>query len=284
MNLELIIDKNRVRQAFSRQAPLYEENASLQKDVAQRLISLICLTPHACPESRSFLRQAQDERHRRGSRLTAIDIGIGTGFATKEFLSRFPKTSIFGCDIAWGMLKEAGMTGAVLAEADAEHLPYKDETFDYAFSSLALQWTNLHNSVNESFRILKPDGMFYFSTFGGKTLLELADSYSSAWRSMGIQEMPKTMRFESSQNVKTLLESAGFKVVMVKTDLIKSYYQSPEALLRSLKAIGAGNPSKEFQPSRTLLNNTFRIYKDRYGDKDGIAATFEVVYASGIKI
>lgn len=267
MNLEMIIDKSRVRQSFSRQAPVYDDNAPLQKEVAKRLISLVSprLTRH-------------------DSQFTALDIGIGTGFATKEFLSRLPKASAFGCDIAWGMLKEAGIAGAVLTEADAEHLPYKDETFDLAFSSLALQWTNLHNSVNESFRILKLDGMFYFSTFGEKTLIELADSYSSAWRSMEIEGMPKTMKFESSEKVKPLMESAGFKDVMVKTDLIKSRYQSPEALLRSLKAIGAGNPSKEFHPSRTLLNNTFSVYKDRYEDKDGITATFEVVYAYGVKI
>ncbi|MDO8446739.1 MAG: methyltransferase domain-containing protein [Deltaproteobacteria bacterium] len=267
MNLEVAINKNRVRQAFSRQAPFYEGNARLQKEVAGKLVSLFPLQ----------LRTPNSE-------LRTLDIGIGTGFATKEFSSRFPKTSSFGCDIAWGMLKEAGMTGAVLAEADAEHLPYKDETFDLAFSSLAFQWTNLHNSVNEAFRILKPDGMFYFSTFGEKTLMELADSYSSAWRSIGIEGMPKMMRFESSKDVKTLMEFTGFKNVEVKTALIKSRYQSPDALLRSLKAIGAGNPSKEFQPSRTLLNNIFRIYKDRYGDNDGITATFEVIYAWGVKI
>lgn len=266
MNLEVVIDKNKVRQAFSRQAPFYDGNAPLQKEVAEKLVSLIPLQ----------LRTPNSE-------LRTLDIGIGTGFATKEFSSRFPNTSVFGCDIAWGMLKEAGMTGAVLAEADAEHLPYKDEAFDLALSNLAFQWTNIHNSLNEAFRILKPDGMFYFSTFGEKTLIELADSYRSAGRSMGIEGMPKTMRFEPSKDVKTLMESTGFKDVEVKTDLIKSRYQSPEALLRSLKAIGAGNPSREFQPSRTLLNNTFRIYKDRYGDNDGITATFEVVYASGVK-
>jgi len=272
MNLEVVIDKNRVRQAFSRQASLYEENASLQKDVAEKLISIIP------PLALRPLPQGEGWGEGR-----VLDIGIGTGFATKEFLSRFPKTSVFGCDIAWGMLKEAGMTGAVLTEADAEHLPYKDETVDLAFSSLALQWTNLHNSANESFRILKPDGMFYFSTFGEKTLIELGDSYSSAWRSMGIEGMPKTMRFEPSKDVKTLMESAGFKDVMVKTDLIKSRYQSPEALLRSLKAIGAGNHSKEFYPSRTLLHETFRKYMERYGNEEGIPATFEIVYAWGRK-
>lgn len=266
MNLEMVIDKSRIRKSFSRQAPVYEENAPLQKEVAKRLVSLIPLQ----------LRTPNSE-------LRTLDIGIGTGFATKEFLSRLPKASAFGCDISYGMLTEADKTGAILTEADAECLPYKSDTFDLAFSSLALQWTNLHNSVNESFRILKTDGMFYFSTFGEKTLIELADSYSSACYSTGIEVMPKTMKFISSEKVKTLMEAAGFKDVMVKSDLIKSRYQSPEALLRSLKAIGAGNPSKEFHPSRTLLNNTFRIYKDRYEDKDGITATFEVVYASGVK-
>ncbi|MEK7850860.1 MAG: methyltransferase domain-containing protein, partial [Deltaproteobacteria bacterium] len=272
MNLELVIDKNRVKQAFSRQAPLYEENAPLQKEVAKRLISLIAL-------SLIPLGQARRPFHRD---MTTLDIAIGTGLATKEFLSRFPKAGAFGCDIAWGMLKEAGMIGTVLVEADAEHLPYKNETFDLAFSSLAFQWTNLNNSVNEAFRVLKPDGMFYFSTFGEKTLGELIDSYSSAWHSMGMEVIPKTMEFESPQRVKTIMESAGFKDVEVKTDPISNSYRSPEALLRSLKTIGAGNPSKELHPSRTLLQKAFRIYEERYGSEKGVSATFEVVYAWGV--
>lgn len=273
MNLEAVIDKNRVRKAFSRQAPLYEENAPLQKEVAKRLISAISpFTFHPLPQGEGW------------GEGRVLDIAIGTGFATKEFLSRFPKAGAFGCDIAWGMLKEAGMTGAILVEADAEHLPYKNETFDLAFSSLAFQWTNLNNSVNEAFRVLKPDGMFYFSTFGEKTLRELIDSYSSAWHSMGIDGMPKTMKFESQQRVKILMEATGFKYVEVKTDPIISTYRSPETLLKSLRAIGAGNPSKEFHPSRALLQEAFRIYEERYGSEKGVSATFEVVYAWGVKI
>lgn len=266
MDLGTIIDKSRVRQAFSRQATVYEENAPLQKEVAEKLISILLpLASRLLPAPR------------------VIDIGIGTGFAAKEFSSGFPKAGMFGCDIAWGMLKEAVRTGAVLTEADAERLPYKSETFDLAFSSLAFQWTNLANSLAEAFRILRPNGLFCLSTFGEKTLKELADSYDSAWRSVGMEGTPKTMKFESSQKIKSLMESTGFKNVEVKTELINCRYHSPETLLRSLKAIGAGNPSRQFHPSRTLLNETFRIYKEIYGDEDGIPASFEVVYALGTK-
>lgn len=266
MNLEAVIDKNRVRQAFSRQAPVYEENAPLQKEVAEKLVSLISsqLTVH-------------------DSRFTALDIGMGTGFATKEFLSSFPTTKAFGCDIAWGMLAEAKKTMAILTEADVEYLPYKDNTFDLVFSSLAFQWTDLNSSLAEAARILKPRGNIFFATFGEKTLKELIDSYSSAWHSMGIEGTPKTMKFESSQRVNTLMKATGFKDVEVKTDPIINSYRSPELLLRSLKAIGAGNPSKEFHPSRTLLQKTFRIYEERYGIKEVIPATFEIVYARGVK-
>lgn len=266
MNLDVMVDKNRVKTSFSRQAPVYEENAPLQKEVAERLVSLISspFTVHHSP-------------------FIVLDIGIGTGFATKEFVARFPGTNVFGCDIAWGMLKEAGKTGAVLAEADAEHLPYKDKTFDLAFSSLALQWTSLDDSLSEAFRVLRPDGRFYFSTFGEKTLRELADSYNSALSSLKIGKAAKTMKFESPQRIKTIMEAAGFKDVRIESDNIKCNYISPEALLRSLKAIGAGNPSKEFHPSRFLLQETFRIYRERYGAEGGISATFEVVYVSGGK-
>src|SRR4030065_1232693 len=264
MNLETIIDKSRIRQAFSRQAHVYEENAPLQKLVAQRLISDIRLTSHISP-------------------LTALDIGIGTGFASKEFSKRFPNAGVFGCDISYGMLKEADKTGAILTEADAEHLPYKSDTFDLAFSSLAFQWTNLRDSINEAFRVLRPRGRIYFSTFGEKTLRELADSYNSALGLLNIGKAAGTMKFEASQRIKTIMESAGFKDVEVKTDFINENYSTPEALLRSLKAIGAGNRSREFHPSRTLLTEPFRVYRERYGNEEGVSATFEVIYVCGVK-
>jgi len=266
MNLEAIIDKSRIRQAFSRQAHVYEENAPMQKEVAEKLISLIPLQ----------LRTPNSE-------LRTLDIGIGTGFASKEFSKRFPIAGVFGCDISYGMLKEADKTGAILAEADAEHLPYKGDTFDLAFSSLAFQWTNLRDSINEAFRVLRPHGRIYFSTFGEKTLRELADSYNSALGLLNTGKAAGTMKFESSQRIKTVMESAGFKDVEVKIEFINDSYSTPEALLRSLKAIGAGNPSREFHPSRTLLHETFRIYREKYGNEDGISAIFEVVYVWGVK-
>lgn len=266
MNLETIIDKSRIRQAFSRQAHVYEENAPIQRDVAEKLISLIPLQ----------LRTPNSE-------LRTLDIGIGTGFASNEFSKRFPNAGVFGCDISYGMLKEADKTGAILTEADAEHLPYKGDTFDLAFSSLAFQWTNLRDSIKEAFRVLRPNGRIYFSTFGEKTLRELADSYNSALGLLNTGKAAATMKFESSQRIRTIMESAGFKDVEINTDFLYDSYSSPEALLRSLKAIGAGNPSREFQPSRTVLNETFRIYRERYGNEDGVSATFEILYVQGAK-
>jgi malonyl-CoA O-methyltransferase len=271
MNIGYSIDKNRVRQAFSRQAPVYDENAHLQKDVAKKLISMISsLTLRPLPQGEGW------------GEGRVLDTGIGTGFAAGEFSARFPHAHIFGCDIAWGMLREAGKTSAKLTEADIEHLPYKDNSYELVFSSLALQWTNLASSLSEAYRVLRPKGMLYLATFGDRTLRELSDSYISAWRSIGMEGMTETMSFDSSQKIKKLMESVGFKGVEVKTDLMKIFYRSPEALLRSLKAIGAGNHSRDI-PSRGLLNETFRIYNDRYGDGEGIPASFEVVYTWGTK-
>lgn len=273
MNLEAVIDKNRVRRAFSRQAPVYEENAPLQKEVARRLISMIpSRYTHPLPQGEV------------GAEGRVLDIGIGTGFAIREFLSRSPKAGAFGCDISLGMLTEAKKAGAVLAGADVESLPYKENVFDLIFSSLAFQWTDLGRALMETARIIKPNGNLYFATFGDKTLKELAYSFNAACCSVGIEGMPKTMKFESPQRVKALMEAAGFKDMEVKTELIKNSYRSPEALLRSLKTIGAGNPSRNFHPSRTLLQEAFRIYEERYGGEDGIPATFELVYAQGTKI
>ncbi len=63
--------------------------------------------------------------------------------------------------------------------ADAESLPFEDASFDYVFSSLALQWCiDLSYPLREIRRILTANGKGCFSTLVDGSLRELRDSWA----------------------------------------------------------------------------------------------------------
>lgn len=98
-----------------------------------------------------------------GRRLAALDIGCGTGFLALELAARGHQVT--GIDLAPAMLGEARAKAAAqghavrFEEADAEHLPYADASFDLAISRHVL-WTLPHPeaAIDEWLRVLRPGG------------------------------------------------------------------------------------------------------------------------------
>ncbi len=64
--------------------------------------------------------------------------------------------------------------------ADGEALPFADDSFEFIFSNLMLQWcTDLESVFSELRRVLAPGGLLMFTTFGPDTLMELRASWEA---------------------------------------------------------------------------------------------------------
>jgi ubiquinone/menaquinone biosynthesis C-methylase UbiE len=95
--------------------------------------------------------------------LDALDAGCGTGFLSFELAARGHRVT--GVDFAPAMLAEARRkatersVSVCFEEADAEHLPFPDASFDLAISRHVL-WTLPHPeaAVDEWIRVLRPGG------------------------------------------------------------------------------------------------------------------------------
>jgi ubiquinone/menaquinone biosynthesis C-methylase UbiE len=98
-----------------------------------------------------------------GRALAALDIGCGTGFLALELAARGQLAT--GVDLAPAMLVQARAKAAAqgyairFEEADAEHLPFADGSFDLAISRHVL-WTLPHPeaAIDEWLRVLRPGG------------------------------------------------------------------------------------------------------------------------------
>jgi ubiquinone/menaquinone biosynthesis C-methylase UbiE len=94
----------------------------------------------------------------------ALDLGTGTGRAAFILANRYPEAQVVGADLAAAMLTEArDRTPPELAdrvrfeEADAERLPYPDESFELV--TLA----NMIPVFDELARVTAPGGSVVFS-------------------------------------------------------------------------------------------------------------------------
>ena len=258
-----VLDVQGVRRAFDRAASSYDAHASLQREVADRLLSRL-----------DFMRLAP---------AVMCDLGAGTGYAARALGRRYRGATTLLADCAPMMLAEARRQRRWFAReryvcADARALPFADATLDCVFSSLAFQWCeDLDQVFSECRRVLKPGGLLLFSTLGPDTLKELR----AAWAR--VDGAPHVNRFADMHEVGDGLIRAGFaSPVMEREDLVVTYDRLP-SLLRDLKGIGATNQHQGRRRELTArgalaaLEAAYEPFR-----KEGcLPATYEVVFAHG---
>jgi len=66
---------------------------------------------------------------------------------------------------------------------EAAKLPFADASFDLIFSNMCLQWVpDLPVALAEFRRVLRPQGLLLFTSFGPDTLAELPESHPAPGR------------------------------------------------------------------------------------------------------
>ena len=134
--------------------------------------------------------------------LTALDLGAGTGFFTDLLASRYQQ--VLGLDISKNMLrfaKDNRNEAITWLEADAYKIPLQDNSIDFVYSNLMIQWCDpLDLVIDEVMRVLKPGGLFVFSTLVDGTLFEL----KSAWAQ--VDDDQHVIDFEPEQDIRPLFD------------------------------------------------------------------------------
>ena len=117
---------------------------------------------------------------------TIIDVGSGTGDLVKLILKENSDVIIYSIDLNIEMLNEGKknfnkqqIKKIQFIHANAEKLPFKNNFFDkYVISFCLRNVTHIKKALHESFRILKPGGVFYCLEFSAPTSSLLNKIYS----------------------------------------------------------------------------------------------------------
>lgn len=96
-----------------------------------------------------------------------LELGCGTGSATRPVLSTFPKAQVTAVDLSHAYLKVAQdrlreFKKINFLQGDGTHLDFKDQTFDAIYSVFVmheLPAVEREKLVREAYRLLKPGGL-----------------------------------------------------------------------------------------------------------------------------
>jgi len=256
------IDKARVARSFSRAAETYDAAAALQRQIGDRLFNKM-LENQSAPRPEVLL-----------------DMGCGTGTYTQKLRGQFSESLTVSLDIAEGMLAfaeqkngEAGFNGLC---GDAESLPLAENSIDYLYSNLAIQWCqNLNGLFQQVYDCLRPGGKAFISTFQDGTLFELRE----AWEA--VDSRSHVNHFFSVEEVSESLFSVGFTKMQIGEEKIVQYYDSVKELTTELKDIGAHNLNQGQAvglTSRTKLKQFIQAYESHRDSNNKIPASYQVLY------
>ena len=140
-----------------------------------------------------------------------LDVGCGSGWATRLMAEKARAGRVVGIDIADEMIRLAGESSASYANvefqvASAETLPFNDSEFTHAFSMESLYYyADLPGALREIKRVLASGGLF----------VAVLDLYKENLPShQWIDQLNVPVQLLSSAEYRSLLKRAGFVNVL----------------------------------------------------------------------
>ena len=218
---EFFLDPRAVRRSFDRASRRYDAAAVVQGEIRTRLLErldIVRLQPTA-----------------------VLDLGAGTGQASRELKRRYPSAQVIALDSSLAMLGQSARQQRFLRRfvpvcGDAHRLPLQSQSFDLVLSNLLLEWCHDPDAVfAEAARVLRPKGLFTFTTVGPDTLKEARE----LWR--GVDTFTHVHRFIDMHDFGDALLRAGFAEPVMDTERLTVTYPDLPALLEEIRGSGARN-------------------------------------------
>jgi len=222
---DFFLDSRLVRRAFDAASADFDRHAAVHSEIRNRLLERLDVV--------------------RLEPASVLDLGAGTGHTTRALKRRYKNAQVAALDLSPGMLAQAGKQSGFFQRfsrvaGDAQRLPFVDASFDLVLSNLMLQWVgNPDAAIGEARRVLRPDGLFTFTSLGPDSLKELRHAWSQTDGPR--HEHVHVHAFIDMHDLGDALIRAGFAEPVMDTERLTVTYKDWPALLAELRGSGSTN-------------------------------------------
>ncbi|VAX01617.1 Malonyl-[acyl-carrier protein] O-methyltransferase [hydrothermal vent metagenome] len=255
---------SQVRGSFNTAVASYDEAAVLQREIGDRLIDKL-----------DFIKLQPK---------IILEVGSGTGYCTAQLKKLYPNSDIIALDIADLMLKATKNKLSFLQKirkqisficADATHLPFQNNSIDFIFSNLTLQWCpELDVVFKEFYRVLQPNGLLMFSSFGPDSLKELRSAWSE------VDSFSHVNNFVDMHDVGDDMLAAKLADPVLDMEMLTLTYKNIFDLMRDLKNVGAHNINQSRNHGLTGKGQIEKLKQayEQFRVEGQLPLSYEVVY------
>jgi malonyl-CoA O-methyltransferase len=257
---EFFLDPRAVRRSFDAASATFDAAAAVHAEIRARLLERLDVV--------------------RLDPAVVVDLGAGTGHASRALQARYSSAHVVAMDLSPRMLIQARRQQRLFRRfsrvaTDAQRLSLRDSSVDLVFSNLMLQWCSNPDAVfAEARRVLQANGLLTFAALGPDTLRELRTAWSH------IDGYTHVHRFIDMHDLGDAMLRAGFADPVMDTERLTITYPDVDALLRELADSGSGNVAMGRRRGLTGRIATAK-FRERYESfrRDGrLPASLEVVY------
>jgi ubiquinone/menaquinone biosynthesis C-methylase UbiE len=168
-----------------------------------------------------------------------LDVACGTGILARLALKRAGNSArVVGVDINPGMLNvaESLTTGKSIEwhEANAEDLPFADESFDIGLSQYGVQFfQDTSAGLHEMRRVLRQDGRLFVRTAGPtpQVFVILGDSLANHVSPELRGFVDKVFSLYDYETIHKFFHTAGFRDIEIRHEMKRLRLPSPEKFL-----------------------------------------------------
>lgn len=186
-----------------------------------------------------------------------VEAGCGVGYCTQLLQKRYPAAELLAIDDSPEMLAYAKTAAAPQTNwlcTSLDRLPVEDDSIDLIISNLVLPWCmDLMKLLQEWRRVLRPEGLLMFSSFGLDTLRELQGQ---------TVQLP---HFVDMHNLGDALVQVGFADPVLDMDYFTLTYREQQPLQDELQLTGFISGQDRLGPLEKNLAGV-------------ISLTYEIVY------